>query len=247
MSLRVPREQDDWTQGNSKEWALQSLPAASRCCRATLSIFRPVPLPLRHLQDTHFWALQFLANMCWSGCCSAGEVRARDTQGQECLVAQNRQARHGFSLVKAVPVPRSVGSQKRSSSEPLLEWALVRSCAEAIFCPGMISIGLYWLKSWLPCLEFLTYCPRQKASGHGVWWSRLHPPPIRRLWHLSRCSTHTIFSSCKLVSLHSLGIASRTLQTWEDPGMLKSLTENGEAFVQNLHTFSHMLSIVSGV
>lgn len=37
------------------------------------------------------------------------------------------------------------------------------------------------------------------------------------------------------------------LQTWEDPGTLKSLTENGVAFTQNLHTFSHMLSIVSGV
>lgn len=59
----------------------------------------------------------------------------------------------------------------------------------------------------------------------------------------------TLSSVCVYLSLciHSLGIASRTLQTWEDPGMLKSLTENGEAFVQNLHTFSHMLSIVSGV
>lgn len=50
----------------------------------------------------------------------------------------------------------------------VLEWAMVKSCAEAIFCPGMISIGLYWFKSWLPCLEFLTYCPQQKASGHGA-------------------------------------------------------------------------------
>lgn len=91
-----------------------------------------------------------------------------DTSGQECLVARNWQARHGFSLVKAAPVPHADGSQKRSSSEPCAGVGHGQSCAEAIFCPGMISIGLYWFKSWLPCLECLSYWPQWKASGHGA-------------------------------------------------------------------------------